>query len=251
MACQKVIEIKLPDQEETPVVEAHLTPGWPCVVQLSSTVDLFDPQFPELYEQAQIVLSNDLQQRETLTHQGRGLYKGRFLVGEANRTYELSVTLKGKTYKAQSVLPPTVPIHQLSVQTDTTFLPTAFYVNNNVYIYYNDPDTLGNLYYLKVTRKQFSGGSKTRNFLLDDQENNGDYVDFAVVYDNLNYGDTIQAELRHIDRAVFDYLSSLEDALFFNGYTTAAPANPNSNFSNGALGYFGAWGSFKQRFVIN
>jgi hypothetical protein len=51
--------------------------------------------------------------------------------------------------------------------------------------------------------------------------------------------DTIQMQLDAIDKPVYDYFNTLQQSTL--SQTTAAPANPISNFSNGALGYFSAY----------
>jgi hypothetical protein len=52
----------------------------------------------------------------------------------------------------------------------------------------------------------------------------------------INLNDTVQMELDAIDRPVYDYFYTLNQSTL-NGQS-AAPANPVSNFSNNALGYF-------------
>jgi hypothetical protein len=44
-----------------------------------------------------------------------------------------------------------------------------------------------------------------------------------------------------MDANVYSYLTTLSDVITSDANTSAAPANPNTNFSNGALGFFGAF----------
>jgi hypothetical protein len=64
-----------------------------------------------------------------------------------------------------------------------------------------------------------------------------------------NDTDTIIIELQSIDKAIYNYFLTLESIAGNEMQQTASPANPISNFSNGALGYFSAY-SFVQRKVI-
>jgi hypothetical protein len=43
-----------------------------------------------------------------------------------------------------------------------------------------------------------------------------------------------------VDKNVYDYFFTLSGVTGNNGFQTATPANPVSNISNGALGYFSA-----------
>ncbi len=55
-------------------------------------------------------------------------------------------------------------------------------------------------------------------------------------------GDTVTVELLSIDKATYDYFNTLRDILSSDrAATSLSPANPNTNLSGGALGYFAAW----------
>ncbi|MGH1335424.1 MAG: hypothetical protein ACRBFS_04790 [Aureispira sp.] len=250
ISCQKVITINIDNNNTVPVIEAHIEKDSLCYVLLTSTVDIFHPEFPPFIENARITISDDQGNQEMLYYQGIGIYRGRHIIGVEGRTYTLSVTINEKEYKVRSHMPSFVAIDNFRLQSDTTFLPSTFYVNNNVYLFYEDPAHIANFYYIKI--KQFSslGNTTTRNFLVDDLTNNGTYVDFPIVYQDLEAGDILSAEFRSINRTLFDYYLSMEDALSFNNLTNAAPANPNPMFSNGALGYFGTWSADRTVFVV-
>jgi hypothetical protein len=47
-----------------------------------------------------------------------------------------------------------------------------------------------------------------------------------------------------MDRVMYDYFQTLAEVWIYNevtDFTDATPANPNTNWSGGALGYFGAF----------
>ncbi len=59
---------------------------------------------------------------------------------------------------------------------------------------------------------------------------------------NVQTGDAITVELLSIDKATYDYFNTLRDVLSSDqAATSLAPANPNTNLSNGLLGYFSAY----------
>ena len=62
-------------------------------------------------------------------------------------------------------------------------------------------------------------------------------------------GDTVDIRFASIDANVYDYFNTLNEVA--NGSAnSAAPANPNTNWSNHALGYFAAINADEVRVVI-
>ena len=54
-------------------------------------------------------------------------------------------------------------------------------------------------------------------------------------------GDTIKVELICIDQGTYNYLDQLSEVSGGGpSFGSSAPANPQNNFSNGAMGYFTA-----------
>ena len=63
--------------------------------------------------------------------------------------------------------------------------------------------------------------------------------------DSIKVGDEFRVELLNIDRANFDYFNTANDVSASGGggmgLGSVAPTNPNTNWDNNALGYFGAY----------
>ena len=53
-----------------------------------------------------------------------------------------------------------------------------------------------------------------------------------------------------IDKSTYDYYRTLADLLYTNPFFGSTPANPNTNLSNGALGYFGSYSSSFKTLVV-
>jgi hypothetical protein len=243
-SCEKVIDIKVPDTDPVPVIEAVLEQDSLCRVQLSSTMDIFDDlEILPFIENAVITLSDDLGANEVLIYKGMGQYEGLLLRGSVGRTYTLTVVVEEVEYKAESVLRPVVPIDSISIIAGLPSNPNSIY--RRVYLHYTDPVGAKNNYFIKFFYFPNSSANTSwnieRSYLLNDANRNGQAVEQYLFAQPMESGDVIFAELRSIDQAVFDYYFSINDALYGGGFTSAAPANPDSNFSNGALGYFGAW----------
>ena len=89
----------------------------------------------------------------------------------------------------------------------------------------------------------------TENYrLYDDQYSNGKVTELRVA--RATQGDTFRIELMSLDKSTYGYYRTLSDLLYQNPFFGSTPANPNSNLSNGALGYFGACAISTRTIVI-
>ena len=78
---------------------------------------------------------------------------------------------------------------------------------------------------------------------------NGQYIELKIRRKIFDVGDTVTYELISLDKGAYEYFNSLQELVNVNP-GSAAPSNPVSNFSNGALGYFSAWSSDSKTIVI-
>jgi hypothetical protein len=108
------------------------------------------------------------------------------------------------------------------------------YVN----VMYNDPLETGN-YYRFV---QYTNGTKEKEiYTRNDDLSNGRLTTVTLfTHDGreLQQGDCITIELQSIDAAVYKYWYSL--GMDADVGQSSTPANPETNLSGGALGYFSA-----------
>src|SRR5690606_37574646 len=73
-------------------------------------------------------------------------------------------------------------------------------------------------------------------WLINDKFFNGKMMDFEFPH-NLKVGDRVDVELHQVGKETFDYYRTLVE---MRGPGGVAPSNPLTNWTNGALGYFGA-----------
>ncbi|WP_347216924.1 DUF4249 domain-containing protein [Chryseobacterium sp.] len=240
-SCQKEIDLDLADQSGNIVIEGNVTDvQGPYTVKITKSVGFSQPnQYPAIAN-AQVILSDNTGQTETLQYAGNGEYKTNSFNAVPGRTYTLKVQADGKQYTAQSTMPEAVEIEGL-VQDSFQFGDKTTYTLLPVF---TDPAELGNRYLFSFTINNLS---KKYISVLSDNLNNGlpnqwnlnlpnddnDGRDHQVVP-----GDIIRVEMQSIDTNIFTYYSSLLQ--ISDGYGSVTPANPPSNISNGALGYFSA-----------
>lgn len=230
-SCQQVIDIKLNDKDAAVVIEANITdqPG-PYTVVITKTVNFSDPNVFPAVTGAFVVMSDDAGNADTLTETSPGVYTTSTMQGVPGRTYTVRVTAENKTYTAQSRMPAVATLDTLVV-IESSFGASPFYVIPE----WQDPIGTGDHYRCI----EYVNGERVGAFLYDDVFSDGlvngqPLLNFET---ELQSGDTIRVEFQCIDPAVYLYFFSMEQTAN-NG--TAAPANPESNFDNDALGYFNA-----------
>lgn len=243
-ACEKVIEVDLEETDQQIVIEASLQEGNKVFsVFVSKTAPYFDNQVPERIDEAQVILSDDRGNSWEIPGLGNGIYSTT-VEAKANSTYTLQVTIGTVQYEARSFLPEQIPLLEIYTEYQAPF--AGFDEGYLVYFRYNDPAGIAN-YYRAIHslngQLQLDGDDLQ---VFDDVLNDGSNARFPLFQKIFDPGDEVQVELIHFDAASYDYFSSLSDIVGDGGGPrggSAAPGNPNSNWSGEALGYFSAYSS--------
>ena len=183
------------------------------------------------------VTINDGTTTETLQHMGDGIYKTSSMKGVQGRTYTLSVTVDGNTYKSTSTMPALVAVDSLSTR------PFGGFGGKNefVVLHYTDPEEFGNNYRATL---YVNDTLIPDIFIEDDQYINGntrEAVLFSGEYELIPgelTGQKIRVVINCIDKPVYDYFVELIEV--DGSANVASPSNPNNNIEGGALGYFSA-----------
>jgi len=236
-SCEKVIDLDLNEGEKKVVIDAELTDvAGGCVVKISQTKSFDDDNSFVGLSGAEVKILQGGQVLGTLTEVSPGVYKDAVLTGAYGQSYTLNVSLNGQVYTGSSTMPHLVPFDSLYVETksffgdDHTFATVVLHdpvdTQNNYRCiqYINDKRTKGNF----ILDDDYSDGKLFESTLYFDQDNNGD---------SIKSGDIVRVELQGIDRPVYQYWYSFEQSAS-GGQGSAAPANPVSNLSGGALGCF-------------
>lgn len=245
-SCQKVIDVDLNSAEPRIVIEADLANNSVCRVTLTRTVN-FDElnNFPPV-KGAMIRLTDDAGNTEILTENSfyPGFYTTITMNGQPGHTYTLDVTVDGKTYTATEKMADTVAIDSINMQ-------RGFFRNvNNLHVYFTDQHAIDNWYRIVhyVNNELINSIDIT-----DDIARDGQQFD-AMIFggsdeDSLMANDSVYIMLQNIDKGSFKYFNTLFQAEG-GGDPGATPANPVSNFSNGALGYFSVYAETRRWFIV-
>ncbi len=113
---------------------------------------------------------------------------------------------------------------------------------------FNDPEGIENYYqFSEVINSELQTGI----ILDDDRLHDGQTITRSLYYgenSSLNPGDTVTVYLQSIDSTLYHYFRNLNQ-LLNNGTFSAAPANPVTNLSDGAMGYFNAF-AVKSKMIV-
>jgi hypothetical protein len=237
-SCKKIVTLKLNNVPAAIVIQGEVTdaPG-PYFVTINQPVDFYASNtFPPVTG-AVVTITNSLGLTDSLTETAPGMYTTHVLQGIPGITYTLSVTAQNVKYTAVSTMPMPVALDSISFQSNSGFGKTRISAIAN----FQDPAGVKNYYQFM---EYLGGVPDTKDlFVFDDRLSDGRYINYTLFNDStyLEEGDQLRVDMYCIDSAVYNYffqLSQSSGAGAFN--TSASPANPTSNISNGAYGYFSA-----------
>lgn len=233
-SCRKVIDLELKDSEPQYVIKGVVSAGDSVhTVRITQSV-AFDQSnvFPDVTG-AVVVLKDNLGNTETLTDLGNGNYATVNFPAVAGRIYTLTVTVAGKNFEAVSTIPGDVTL------LDLDFLPSNFFgdTGNIIVPKFNDPGGVRN-YYLFNFYNLNDPLESSGNIISSDDFSDGqlNQQPFFGAY-SPDSGDSVVYQMWGIDEKIYKYYFSFDQNT--NG-NSGAPANPVTNWNNGALGYFSA-----------
>jgi hypothetical protein len=253
VSCTKVINVDLNSANPNIVVDAEITdqPG-PYNVNLTQTVNFSDNNVFPGVTGATVVISDNAGNSETLTETGSGNYVSSHLQGTVGRSYNISITSKGKNYTAVSTMPAPVAIDSVIADTSSRTRggfgggggggTTTPVVGVSVHAVFTDPAGVANYYRLIEYVNHVPNYNNIS--IVSDQGQDGTIISKSIVKrdTSIHKGDTINVILESIDANVYEYYRTLNQVTKQQtGIQTTVPGNPTTNLSNNALGFFSAY----------
>ncbi len=247
IACEKVIDVDLNEAAPVIVIEGNLSNNInEAEVKISMTSSYFDTIPSKKVSGAIVKITSDVGDNFNLHETEDGVYKTRRSWFKEGGTYNLSIEANGEYYESTSKLNPPVYIDSVKFYyEDSPFLEQGYYVN----VYLDDPPGVSNYYRLKYLKNGVFQNRIEDLILFDDRYVDGNTIEITLFNQPFEINDTIALQLVSLDEGAYDYLRTFQE-LVNNNPGSAAPANPNSNISNGALGYFSAWSSSIKSAII-
>ena len=246
-SCQKVITIELNKTNPQLVIDARINdlPG-PYTVTLSQTTDYFTPGTYPTISGAKISITDNGTSTDNLIEVSPGTYKTVNLKGTPGHTYVLNISYNGKTYTAQTTMPQPVGIDNL---VDTLTIGRNGRERITLRGFFTDPVGTDNYYNMHFYRND-SLLDSNRYIIYSDKLVDGKQADIPYRR-GFNIGDSVTMELLSIDKATYDFYRTANDILDRGSQlTSAAPSNPVTNVSTGAVGYFSAYCTRKKKILI-
>lgn len=238
LGCKKVIDVSLKNSNSQIIITGEVNdhPG-PYLVNITKSINFTeDNNFPPVSGAFVTITGNGL--ADTLIETMPGIYATHLLTeGIPDSSYSLYVLAEGKEYTATSVMPEHVRLDSIDFMSGVrnAIFPVA---------YFQDPPDVANYYQFIefIDGKRLNDGRG--NFVFDDRLSDGRYISRVLYNDSsdIKSGTTVLVQMKCVDKPVYNYLNELLQISGGggNGFSSPAPANPTSNISGGALGYFSA-----------
>ncbi|HXB28327.1 MAG TPA: DUF4249 domain-containing protein [Puia sp.] len=237
-SCQKVVTLKLNTIPPQIVIQGEVTDSaGPYSITINQTVDFYaDNVFPPV-SGAIVKISDDEGYTDSLTEFSPGIYSTHGLQGKAGHTYTLSVFAQNTNYSAVSTMPMPVKLDSVTLEITSGFGMQRI----NAIVNFQDPPGIANYYQFQ----EYINGQLFNKeiFIFDDRLSDGKYISATLRTDSsyLKSGDQLKVNMFSIDQNVYNYFLQLRQSSGTGAFnSTASPANPTSNISGGALGYFSA-----------
>lgn len=243
-ACEEVIELDLKDVVPKVVIEADINDLHHMQsVYVSRTLRFSDHRASDPVIDAQVYLVvGDGGYHHFAPTKIPGQYQTRILDLKPNLEYMLYVEVDGKLYQAADVMPEYIEVDSLGAGRERFFEEYVYYGS----LQFTDPPNVANFYKydVAVNEDPYRFGS-----VWNDRFNDGLSVTHQInsPQRDMSISDTLRIRRFVVSAPVYRYWYEIQAA----NPGVAAPANPRSNISNGALGYFSVSSGREYTFSIN
>jgi len=244
-SCEKVVDVKLRESDQIVVIEGNVSNiETTHIVRISKTVAFSNNSTdnPQSNAVVRILEENAADNpssgfvvrpkgERTFTEISPGVYQIVNYKANPGMKYTLTVDFENEHYTASSIMPQPILIDSIGTVTESVFGDEE----KTVGLVFQDPPGVKNYFRYLVT---VNGVPSNLVFAFNDKFNDGKKVQRNLYHEDLELvrGDAVMVEQQCIDGAVYAYFNGI----LSNNSGAAAPGNPKSNFSNGALGYFSA-----------
>ena len=249
LSCQKVININLNSSASKLVVEGDVNNlAGPYTFKLSRTSNYFDNSPAPAETGALVIISDNGGTQDTL-HEGiPGTYSSSHLSGACGKNYSLYISSSGKQYTASQIMMDSVAIDSVSYQLRVS--PRSQTAQYSVTLSFTDPLKLGNYYGFRVYHNRTIENDIMKNRLINDQLSNGDAFHMRFRSSDWKQNDTVRVELISFSKNAYDFYNTIKQTLEAGSPFSAPPANPVTDITNGALGFFGVYAITSRQIIL-
>lgn len=246
---EKEVDIELPAYDRQPVVECYLEPGKPFRLLLTSSYGFFDPfgldsNFLQktLLQGATVTISYDnevvtlanVPALETNPFKIYNYTSPAIVPATTGTEFTLNITLPdGKTISGKSTMLPFVPIDSIRVEWNPEQDTLA-----RMLTYITDDQSQVN-FYRRLLNYSSLDSVPDQDFLVSDRISTTELIAFGTGYE-LAVGDTVFNSIYHISKDYYDYIESVQLAVFgnLNPFAQPSPIKSNVSGTGNPLGIF-------------
>jgi len=241
-SCTQVLDVSVPNEDDRLVVEGLVTTQLiPYQVKLSKTVALGKGSAYPLVNDAEVIISDNVGNRDTLKLVAPGVYKTKVpKAAVVGRTYFLTIKQGGLTYYGQDKLLQVCPIDSFYVEYKKAGSGIGI-KKDGYYLFFNftDPYAEKNYYQDKVFKNGEAVLGQSELDVYDDLFLLHPQVKGSRLPGRYATGDKVKLEFYSLSQEAYTFYGGLINQLQNDGgFFSTPPANAASNMSNGALGFF-------------
>lgn len=261
-ACEKEIDLNLPEPEIKIVVEGWIDQGDYPIVMLTKSSPYFSvvdsAAIVNMIVQNATVVVSDGVISDTLKpvydpdYFPPLLYKGTIIKGEVNKTYELKVITDSVTLTSTTTILPSVPLESAWFKVEDNQDSLGY-----IWATFHDPADQNNYYRLFAKRiGKDAHFTPILESVYDDKFFNGQSFQFSMMRGiasltdtttdpEMTYfkiGDTVVVKSCSIDKAAYDFWRTAEGDMYMSGNPFASPSPIITNILGGGLGAWCGYG---------
>ena len=229
-ACEKVIDLDLEDSEARIVIEANLNDlGVDQLIRVTKTVAFGTDRKSDPVSSASVVVRSSANEEITFVYDRDGYYRAQNFQVRPGLKYNLQIESGGEYYQSSVTMPTYVAIDSVGVSKEKIFTEERYYPTFKFY----DPTQVNNYYLYEIA---INNSPMRFAATYNDKFNDGKYVTHEIADRtiDLELNDEVKVIRYCVDASVYKFWNDFQAA----NPGGAAPGNPSSNISNGALGYF-------------
>jgi hypothetical protein len=242
-ACEETIILDVDQAPAKIVIEGVLTNREKDqYVKITRTVDFYSTKSPEKVANAIVKVTSSDGRDYSYVQFSPGIYVPRTpFAGEIGKTYTLSVTVDGTVYTSEDELLRVAPIDSLGYSelenpSDEQIASGHTY---ELLLYFREPRETKDYYLFKFYRNDSLSLNNSNDIYITSDDALGETISGFPGPVNYGAADTARLEMFSLSRFGYVYYSDMTNLLFSDGGLFGpVPANPRSNISNGALGFF-------------
>ena len=243
-SCEEVIVLELENDEPRLVIEAVVDASTrTATVILTKSNGFYDDVNLDLETGATVQLTLADGAIVELEEKENGFYLA--VNVEVTEGDELTMTIidqAGTQYQATTTVPHDVLLDSLDIVEGSggpaggsPFGGSDTVTQYQIFTFWNDVPNKESFYRIRaIVNDTLQAGVYT---MVDDIGNDGQQL-FRPFFQTFESGDIVTIQLLSLDKASYDYFEQLS-AVQGQGPNSTTPFNPESNFDNNALGYFG------------